>query len=104
MKADGSEFQGRKVSTAFVAQSAVQTLKTPAAGGSSTLGDAEVVSNAPRPVLGTGALAQHPPTNAHGGINFNRLRQYNRGFGQGSGLGLGHPSGRGQTKSQGEWQ
>jgi hypothetical protein len=39
-----------------------------------------LVSSNPRPAGGLSSLANHPPTNAHGGINFNRLRQHNRTF------------------------
>jgi len=44
-----------------------------------------------RPLIGTNALLAHGPTNAHGGVNFNRVRPNSR---VAAGLGLCWPMGR----------
>ncbi|RXK38639.1 hypothetical protein M231_04145 [Tremella mesenterica] len=69
-------FQGKRLSPTFVPGNAAQIHKIPAG----------------QPLIST-VLATHPPTNAHGGINFNRLRPHSRiQIQQAMGLGLGRPT------------
>jgi len=65
---------------AYASRDAVRALKTPAASMFTWVTWLISVSSNPRPAGGLSSLANHPPTNAHGGINFNRLRQHNRTF------------------------
>jgi hypothetical protein len=82
-----SDFQGKKLSPTFVNPTAGNPFK-PAAP----------TSSGPRPALNTQILLAHGPTNAHGGVNFNRVRparmaQQNQGYSVNNGLGMGWPSG-----------
>ena len=60
---DHSDFQGKRINPSFVNPAAGHPFKP--SGG---------VSAGPRPVLNTQILLAHGPTNAHGGVNFNRVK------------------------------
>ena len=81
---DNSDFQGKRIHPSFVNPSLGNPFQKPSTIGANS-----------RPLLNTQILLAHGPTNAHGGVNFNRVkpaRLAQQVQAHAQGLGMGWPS------------